>query len=52
MGLVSCMVRREGFEPSKDMPDGLQPSPFNHLDTDARICQIDGDAYRLQVRFP
>src|SRR4051794_21852861 len=32
--LLRLLVGREGFEPSKAMPTGLQPVPFGHSGTD------------------
>ena len=31
---IECMVGREGFEPSKAEPTGLQPVLFDHFSTD------------------
>ena len=37
MGLVPCMVRREGFEPRRPKPARLQRAPFDRLGIDAKI---------------
>gem|GEM_PF-1301830 len=43
------MVGRDGFEPSKAEPTGLQPVPFGHSGTDPEGGNLSGALWGLRM---